>query len=134
MPYCCWACSNRFDTCPCKSNTLDIQLSIIMSGFYTNISIVKLDPYYTDGIFVIPSSVLVLREISVLSPIAIFSIECSCFSRITRYLRYNFIAKFSDSAPMTVSCALVLYLVPDIAQWALSLNSLTFVFCINKFY
>ena len=43
----CKHCGNRFDRCPSRLDALGIQLSVIMSGFSTYISMVKLDPYDT---------------------------------------------------------------------------------------
>ena len=80
--------------------------------------------------FVIPSSVLVLRDISVLSPIAKLSKECSCLVFLGSLGTCFKVLSLSsrDSAPMTLSCALMEYLVPDRAFCALSLNSFTFAF------
>ena len=42
--------SNWFYWSPCAWNTLNIKLSILMSSLLTNISMVKLYPYYPDGL------------------------------------------------------------------------------------
>ena len=73
-------------------------------------------------------------EISVFSSTATFGMECSClvFFGSLGICFMNLWLGSCDSAPMTLNFVLKLYLAPDMAHCALSLNSMTVAFCINK--
>lgn len=83
---------------------------------------------------VIPSSVLVLREISVLSPTAKCNTECNCFVFLgSPGTCFNILSLSScESAPITLSCALIEHIVAGRALWALMLRSFTLAFWMNK--
>ena len=73
-------------------------------------------------------------EISGFSGTATFNMECSClvFLGSLGICFMILLLGSCDSAPMTLKFVLILYLAPDMAQCALSLNSMTVAFCINK--
>ena len=82
---------NWFNWCPLGLNTLDIQILVILAGLFSDIGMVKLDPYYSRWLFwlifltmlqaplVIPSWILPFIAISVLSPSANLRLERICF-------------------------------------------------------